>query len=50
MIPNEITQCCIPLQQDTKEQLIRKTGAKTLKEALTEAVMFTIKNYKKDEL
>lgn len=37
-----IKQCCVPLEETTADALIKKTGKKTLKEALTEAVNYTL--------
>jgi len=40
-----IKQCCVPLEEETAEKLIKVTERKTLKEALTEAVNYTISKY-----
>lgn len=42
-----IKQCCVPLDTKTIEELMEKTGRRILKDALTEAVEFTIMNYGK---
>jgi len=42
-----IKQCCVPLEVETAEELIEKTGKRNLKEALTAAVDFTIKRYER---
>lgn len=40
-----IKQCCVPLEETTAEELIKVTAKKTLKDALTEAVNYTIDKY-----
>lgn len=41
-----IKQCCVPLEEETAEELIKVTAKRTLKEALTEAVNYTINKYR----
>lgn len=44
-----IKQCCVPLDIETAAKLIEVTAKKTLKDALTEAVSYTIENYRREK-
>lgn len=44
-----IKQCCAPLEESTVKSLKAVTGKDSLKEALTEAVRFTIARYRQGE-